>query len=724
MRLFLKYIGLVVFVSITVIGINYQYPNHFNYINDKITDIFFNAKQDNEIGTNIVIVDIDEKSLAQVGQWPWSRNVMGKLIENLNSLAPSCIGYGIIFSEEDRTSPSQLATDSDTNLENYDVTFATMIENSNVPIVLGYSFLDETYEGEKHETPYIPAMIKNAIPPEKIGFYKASNTLLNIEVIQESAYSSGFLNSITNDYGRIVTMPLVMEYKDQLFPSLSLELIRTIYGARELKISHEKNRNQVSFGDVVIPIDGSGSMIVNYINNPNGFKHISAVDILNKNFNNFLLNDVSSKIVLIGSSAVGISQMTPTPFNTNISSIDLQANVIENILANKHITVPHWEEYFQYGITLFLALAILASIFFNSALLNGAISLFLLIASYFVFRNIFIDEGLALRMGYAIETIVLSLSVSVIVHFMKNSSDMSDIKGKFASKVSKAVMDDLLENKDRKGDRSAKKKTVTIFFSDIKGFTKITEKIDDPNKLTHYINRYMDGMTRSIMMSEGTVDKFMGDAIMAYWNAPYDVENHSDKALSSALEQLKLLDEINRINEKEGLPKIQIRIGLNYGEVFVGEVGGELRSDYTIMGKAVNHTSVLEQIGKFYHSDVTISQSVREHLKEEYTMLLIDIIQVEGTNDAFDLYQVFKKGSPNEFEKEEIERFEKGINLYRAGKFDDAILIFRNLYLQDLLLNKRVCEIYIDRCQIQGIASLGGDFSPVQAINKSIISNS
>ncbi|MDD2699433.1 MAG: adenylate/guanylate cyclase domain-containing protein [Arcobacteraceae bacterium] len=724
MKVILKYISLVLFVCAVVIGVNYKYPNHLDYINDKIVDIFFNSKNDNEIGTNIVIIDIDDKSLSEVGQWPWSRNKMGQLVENLNTLSPSCIGYGIIFSEEDRTSPSQIGAKDNGNLENYDETFAKMIENSNTPVVLGYNFLDERYEGEKHETPYIPAIIKNTLKNDQIGFYKAANTLLNIQGIQDSAYSSGFLNSITNENGRITSMPLVMEYKDQLFPSLSLELVRTIYGARELKIGNEKNMNQISFAEIKVPVDTSGSMFVNYINSPTGFKHISAVDILNKNFNNFLLSDVSSKIVLIGSTAVGLSQVTPTPFNTNISSIDLQATVIENILSGKYLTKPDWEKFFQYGATIVISMLILAAIFFNSALVNGTISLFIAIASYFILQKMFIENGFILNTTYIIETILLSLTSSVIVHFMKNNSDMVDIKGKFASKVSKAVMEDLLENKDRKGDLSAKRKIVTIFFSDIKGFTKITETINDPDMLTRYINRYMDAMTKSIMISEGTVDKFMGDAIMAYWNAPYDVEDHADKALTSALEQFELLKEINVENQKEGLPKVEIRIGLNYGEVFVGEVGGELRSDYTIMGKAVNHTSVLEQISKFYGSDIIISQSVKENLKKQYTMLLIDKIKVDGTNDAFDIYQVFKKGAPDEFVQDEIEKFERGVLLYREGKLDDAILIFRNLYLQDNLLNKRLCNIYIDRCEIGAITQAGGDFNPIQAINKSIISNS
>lgn len=722
MNSFLKFIfSLIVVISI-VIGLNYKYPNSFSYIDSKIVDIFFNSKEKINVGNNVVIIDIDEKSINSMGQWPWSRNTLADLVKRLNEFNPSCIGLGIIFSEKDRTSPSNLALNSTIqNLENYDETFALAIEDSTVPIVLGYSFLDTQMEGENYLTPYIPAVIKSKVDSKHIGFYQPSNILLNIPMIQDSAYSSGFLNSISDENGQIVSMPMVMYYQDQLFPSLALEIVRTIYSARELTIKNKGKGNYIEFANIKIPLDASASHYVNYINTNKGFKHISAIDILNKNFNKFLLSDIQSKIVLVGSTAIGLSTSSPTPFGYNISAIDLQANVVENILNNRHIQKPYWEQKFQYIATLIAAIIVLSSILFNAATANFITFIIASIGAYFSLKYFF-DLGYILSGAYILETILLSVITSIIFHFVKNKSDIVNIKGKFASKVSKAVMDDLLDTSNRTGDLSSKRKEVTIFFSDIKSFTKITEKIDDPNKLTLYINRYMDAMTKNIMISEGTVDKFMGDAIMAYWNAPYDVENHADKALTSAIEQIHLLDDINEINNKEKTPLIRIRIGINTGSAFVGEVGGELRSDYTIMGKAVNHTAVLEQVGKFYNANIIISQSTKDHLENDYIMLLLDIIQVDGTSDAFNIYQVFDKGKADEFMQDEINDFEKAIHLYRKAQFDDAILIFRNLQLKEDLLNKRLCEIYIARCEVNAIASYGGTFEPIQSINKSIIS--
>jgi adenylate cyclase len=347
-----------------------------------------------------------------------------------------------------------------------------------------------------------------------------------------------------------------------------------------------------------------------------------------------------------------------------------------------------------------------------------------MILTYFFLKFLFDTEGIIINTAYLIESNVLSLVVSIVFYFIQSRMDMSNIRGQFASKVSKQVMEDLLDTSKKVGDTSSKRKDVTIFFSDIKSFTKITETIDNPVLLTKFINRYMDAMTKSIMLNEGTVDKFMGDAIMAYWNAPYDVENHADKALTSAIQQIELLDEINEMNRNEDMPEIEIRIGMTYGEAFVGEVCGELRRDYTIMGKNVNHAAVLEQVGKYYYSNLIISQSVKDHIRDDYVMQLIDIIQIDGTSDAFNIYQVIKTGKADEFLNDQIEEFEKAIQFYRRAKFTDSILLFRSLNTKEDLINKKLCNTYIKRCEHELNSKGNTSFSAIQFINKSLISSS
>jgi len=721
MKNIIKYLISVVIITISIIAVNNQYPDHLKYINDKVLNIFFKNREGIDIDDNVVIIDIDDKSINEIGQWPWSRNTMAKLINNLNNLSPAVIGSTIIFSESDRTSPSNFSHNE--NVENYDEIFGISIEDSAVPIVLGYSFLDIDEQRENHIVPYVPAVFKTKDKSKnKISFYNPNSALLNIPTIQDASYSSGFLNSIRDENGKVIFMPMLMQFKDQLLPSMALELVRTIYSSREIYIDwNMEDGNFIEFEDMKITIDESGLLRVNYFENYKNIKLISAIDILNQTFNGYNKNDFENKIVLIGSNASGIAQYTPTPFG-KISSLELQALMVKNILSKRYLKIPYWENIFQYIVTAVLSMVILLSIFYGSVLLNVIIAIGSAIVSYFILFNLFTKYGYIINSAYIVETILISLIVSIIGYFLKNRADLMTVKGKFASKVSKEVMEDILSN-NKNEDKSSKRKEVTIFFSDIKSFTKITEKIDDPGKLTKYINRYMDAMTKNIMLLNGTVDKFMGDAIMAYWNAPGDVKNHSDKALVSAIEQVELLDDLNTINVSEKLPIIEIRIGLNAGEVFVGEVGGELRSDYTIMGKNVNHTAVLEQAGKYYAASIIMSQSVKDNLIGDYTYMLIDMMQVDGTSDAFNIYQVFEKGKPTKFSKEFIEEFEKAIHFYREAKIDDAILIFRNLKLNEIILNEKLCDMYIRRCENAYLKIQNGTFTPIQSIDKSFISS-
>ena len=723
MKSLIKYLLSVLVVVSIIFGLNYIYPSHGNNINSRILDIMFSIRGDIGIKNNVTIIDIDNRSINTVGQWPWSRNTMAKLVQNLNKFKPSVIGFSIIFSEADRTSPSNFITDNTKVVENYDETFGLAIEDSDVPIVLGYNFLSTPSNIENHQVPYVPAVFKNKVSNDKIYFLEPQDALLNIPAIQDASYSSAFLNTIKDDNGRITAMPMIMKYKDTLLPSLPLELVRTIYSVREIYVENNKKlNNYIKIDDIKIPVDESSSLPLNYAKDYTNINHISAVDILNNDFNRFKKSYITGNIVLIGANATGMSQSISTPFNKDISILDVEALVIENILSNNYLITPYWIDTFNYIATIIIVMIILITIYKGTIALNITAALTLLVVWYFSFLYLFEEYGYVISNIYILEAIFLSFVVSIVGQFIRSKLEITNIRGKFASKVSKQVMDDLLDTSKRKGDLSSQRKKVTVFFSDIKSFTKITEKINDPHRLTLFINRYMDAMTKNIMLSEGTVDKFMGDAIMAYWNAPYEVENHTDKALTSAIEQISLLDEINEINLDEKLPIIKIRIGITFGEVFVGEVGGELRSDYTIMGKNVNHAAVLEQAGKYYNANIIISQSVRDNVKENYLMMLIDIMQVDGTSDAFNIYEVYSKDISNSFVNDAIQEFEKAVFYYRESNIDDAILIFRNLLVNENILNKKICAIYIKRCEDAYLKINKGMFNPIQSVDKSFIS--
>jgi adenylate cyclase len=293
------------------------------------------------------------------------------------------------------------------------------------------------------------------------------------------------------------------------------------------------------------------------------------------------------------------------------------------------------------------------------------------------------------------------------------------IKGKFASKVSPAVMNDILSSGDNV--LAGMEKEITVFFSDIRNFTMISETIGDPKHLIHLMNAYMNPMTEIIIKADGTVDKFIGDAIMAYWNAPLNVPNHADKAVCAALDQLHHLKELNamlKINpefnkvtqwaESKGKPIIDIGIGINTGTAIVGEMGSSGRSDYTVIGDAINLGSRLESLCKYYNSKLTISHFTKEKLTGAYIFRFLDLVTVKGKSEPIEIWQIHDYNKPMETSlytvskevlEEELSRYHEGIHYYKEALFQQALSIFEELDHYPYKTNNAIYGIYCERCR-------------------------
>jgi adenylate cyclase len=235
-----------------------------------------------------------------------------------------------------------------------------------------------------------------------------------------------------------------------------------------------------------------------------------------------------------------------------------------------------------------------------------------------------------------------------------------------------------------------KEKEITIYFSDIRSFTTISEKLKDPKKVIEMLNEYFNPMTNIIIKYEGTIDKFIGDAIMAYWNAPHNIKNHADKAVSAAIEQIKLLKELNKkIYEKFNI-NIDIGIGINTGIATIGEMGSRGRADYSIIGDSVNLASRLEGLCKFYKTHIIISEFTKEKLTKEYIVRELDTVYVKGKNEAITIYEVI------DFGKKDFSEYQKALKLYKNAKFKEAKEIFEKLYNKE---KEYIYLIYIKRCE-------------------------
>lgn len=682
---------LFLFISILLSSAYLFLPAQFQSLDSRLRDFYFKVRGAQTVSDKIVIVDIDEKSLKELGQWPWERNKMATILENLQNADVAIIGLDIIFSELDKTSPYKIAKEwnlESVALPDYDKIFALSLAKT--PTILGYVFDFESKN--ENEAPDIPAIFIEKSKPNREYLPQAVGLLNNLSLLQNAAYSSGFINNIPDDSGVIRSIPLLINYDMQIYPSLAFELYRISQGTNKVIITYGKiGVKDILVGKKHILTDRFGKMYLNFRGAAKSYKYISAVDVLNNNIKKDSLKD---KYILIGTSAYGLMDLRSTALDSVIPGVELHANELDNLLNQDMLYRPNWAELAD--------LVLIISISFIIIFIFSRLSLVLLIPTYtltffgmfMLYYYLLFTELVILNLIFPISAMLLSLIGILGINYMFETRQKELIKGSFSKKVSKQVMEDLLSRSDN-SDLSAHEEDVTIYFSDIRSFTSISEELHSPTKITAFLNFYMNAMVESIEKNRGTIDKFIGDAVMAYWNAPLSVEHHADKAVLTALEQIQRRDELNRtINAEFGFD-VDYGIGINTGAVVVGEIGSSGRSDYTIIGDSVNLASRLEGLCKVYKVRLIISEFTKEALVFEYSMQLLDIVRVKGKSEPVKIYEVLSSAKATKELQEELCLYDKAHTLYMQAKFAEAGAIYKTLYKK---YKKYLYQIYINRC--------------------------
>jgi len=720
---FLSVFSIVLFVSAVLISFYIFFPKYHIAIDDKIKDLLFSFRGKLQHEGNVAIIDIDEKSLAQLGQWPWERDILATLINRLTENGAGIIGLDVMFPENDKTSPHRFAEEFNLPnrelFDNHDLTFGEAIANS--PTILGYTFeFGEKRAKSQKDTPFIPAIfVENNMPSDSFVL-KAEGIILNIPEIQENSYSSGFFNNTPDTSGIVRSVPLVVRYNDEIFPSLSLEMLRVATDTEMVNIDYdEMGVIGVGLNGVYIPTDRYGRLFVNYRGPAKTFQYLSAIDIINGDFKK---EDVEGKFLLLGSSAAGLLDIRAIPFDSYFPGVEVHANVIDNVLTGDFIAKPSWIEGADISLIFFVV-----SI---SALLFAVVSplLFIIIFTLFAMAMIyglytaFFVYGIALNIFVPFLGLFLTSFLLITVNFFFERQQKKLIKGKFAAKVSPAVMEDLISS----GDSSVmigKEREITVMFSDVRNFTNISESMPNAKTLIEFLNEYMDPMTEIIIKYGGTVDKFIGDAIMAYWNAPTDVKDHQNKAVMATMEQLHTCIPLNEKIKKDprftatcemaksiGKEPIEIGLGINSGVAVVGEMGSAGRSDYTAIGDPINLGARLESLCKYYNSQCNISNFTKEAIDEsKYIFRFLDLVTVKGKTEPIEIWQIhdFQDGFNGNYLfsvtkkriMEELELYNKAIFLYKEAKFDEALKIFIEVNNWEDKTNKNIYDIYIERCE-------------------------
>jgi adenylate cyclase len=665
-------------------------PQTFFSLNNNLRDFLFNIRGELPQNNQIVIIDIDETALKQFGQWPWPRSIVAELINKLSDADAGIIGLDIVFSEPDQTSPHRIASkikNNTANLDNYDLILAETL--SSTPTVGGYVFTFE--KNDEDNIPLIPAIIVEKGLKNNNSMLQPKAVVLNLDVLQEKFYSSGFFNNIPDEGGMIRRVPLIMRYDGMVYPSLVLEMARIYSGVSKVEIyGDDVGVVKIEFGDFTVPTDHAGRLIVNFRGAGRHFKYISAADILNDNFE---AKEIAEKFVLIGTSAVGLSDLRSIPFDSTIPGVEVHANTLDNVLKGDFLYEPSNVVIYDLIIIWSIVLILILLFSYISSWLLLPVAIGIGYALFHIFFYLLFDRGVVLNLLFPMLAFVSILILSVSIDYIITSRQRELVKRIFAKKVSNAVMDDLLKH-DNDEILKVRDENVAVFFSDIRGFTKISETIGSSQKLVALLNRYMTPMVNAIANSEGTVDKFIGDAIMAYWNAPNQVENYADKAVTSALEQIKILKQLNVQLDKEFGVTLDIGISIHTGLVTVGEMGSVGRSDYTIIGDNVNLASRLEGLNKLYGTTIIISADTKHQLHEAYTFRSLDLVRVKGKKEAVEVFEVMP-ASEGVKRYDELQSYERALETYRRGETKKAYELFQTLEEEH---GNKLYHLYLQRC--------------------------
>ena len=703
--------GLALLVAL--VGLRIWDPAPLQQLRLKTFDLYQIAKPREPQGRPVIIVDIDDASLNTIGQWPWPRTVVAKLIENIARGGAAAIGLDIVFAEPDRTSPPLLAETipdlSDTvqselkAARDHDAIFANVLSRTRT--VLGQSAYNPR-PGDTRKTlaPKASFATLGGDPDPYLVNYP--NRLSNIPILEEAAVGRGMFTVRPDPDGLVRRVPMVVKAGGEKIPSLDADMLRVATGQTTFVIkTDEVGVQSVILAGIRIPTDQNAQLWI-YYSPHDPARYVSAADVLSGKLPPETFN---GKLVLIGTSATGLFDVRATPLDPVMPGVELHAQALENILAGTSLERP------GYAIGAEVCLAILVGLIFivlapilgaiPVAALGAAISTAVVgLAWYF-----FLQQRILLDVVYPLVTGIAVFLTMVFVNYAREEAQRRQIRSAFSHYISPDLVEQLAQEPDRLM-LGGETRTLTILFSDVRGFTSISESYkDNPQALTSLLNRLLTPLSHAVMQHGGTIDKYMGDAIMAFWNAPLDNPMHATNACAAALTMMENLDQVNSERAEEAktagtdFVPLRIGVGLNTGDCVVGNMGSDMRFDYSVLGDAVNLASRLEGQSEMFGVPIILGSSTAELVRDEFAVLELDALRVKGKTEPEIVYTLI--GSRRDIPVEIFETLESGMGemlvAYRTRKWaaaSKAITRLRKLDVAPLGLDLSVLfDLYAKR---------------------------
>ncbi|MDX2455916.1 MAG: adenylate/guanylate cyclase domain-containing protein [Gammaproteobacteria bacterium] len=670
----------------------------------------------------IVIVDIDEKSLRQEGRWPWSRATVSRLTQRVFEQGAFVMAMDVVFAEPQRNPIDALLghLDPETRqallsntlvadlIKSQDQLFAEVIRDYD--IVLGYTFADasDPPKGMLPEALPLPGDVVEDLLVPRMDSYVA-----NLEVLQRQAATAGFFSIMPDADGVIRRAPLLLRYGGQLYTSLALETIRRYLQVAQINldgvpVDGSIAVESVSLGELLdIPTDAAGKVLVPYRGRQGSFHYVSAADVLNGLPSTGLLDGA---IVLFGTTAVGLYDLRATPVQGVYPGVEVHASIIAGILDGHFPFEPSWAAGANVATLLGLGLISVLVAPFISPIVTMLLSLVFM--GLLIALNLWLwsSQGIVLAIVAPLVLVAMTSIADLAYGFLVEARSRRQLKAIFGQYVPPERVEEMNRDPDGNFAVDGESRNLSVLFCDIRSFTTISESLA-ADELKRLLNHFFTPMTGIIFNGKGTIDKYVGDMIMAFWGAPIHDDNHRQHAVEAALAMLDKLVELRADFRERGWPEVNMGIGINSGMMNVGDMGSEYRRAYTVIGDAVNLGSRLEGLTKYYGVGLIVSEATAEGLTG-ITLRCLDRVRVKGKHEPVTIFEPAGKKAALSYETiTAIKASNAAVGLYFSGQLEAALDGFRSL--AEAYPDDSFYSLYLERIPRLLAEGIGPDWNGV-----------
>jgi adenylate cyclase len=621
-------------------------------------DFYHQSKPRDLTRQPVAILDVNDSSIEEIGQWPWPRTRIAEMVTLATQDGAVAIGFDIVFAERDRLSPGQIAKDNPDLPPQLASELARLPDNdaqlaeafSRARVIVGQTSVRTTAGNRAEKHNLIPAKYALIGPDPRPYMLNFPDIVQNLPELEATAAGRGMFNARPDADGVYRRVPLVMLVQNEIRLGLTPELLRVATGGEPFAVrTNEAGIEGVILARQLIPTDLDGT-VWPYLTPSSQSRYVSAADLLT---GRMPAGRLAGHLVLVGTSAIGLEDFRATPLGVAMAGVEVHAQVLENILAKTLLQRPNYTIAVEL-VTTFVLCALV--IIFAPSLSAGSLILssFLLLSGYVALSYfLFYTKRILLDPSFPVVATLLAVMLISTVNYLREERQRRQIRSAFGQYVSPDLVDQLSRNQG-KLTLGGESRQLTLLFSDVRGFTAIAEEFrDDPEALTRLMNQFLTILSKAIMDYKGTIDKFMGDAVMAFWNAPLDNDDHARAACRAAL---RMIQDVSRFNDSrmsgdaarrrkstmrrtrkiataaagKAVQRINVGIGINTGQCVVGNMGSDSRFDYTALGDPVNVASRLEGQSRFYGQPIILGQSTALEVINEFAVFELDTVRVVG----------------------------------------------------------------------------------------------